>query len=127
MHLQSPQESAIIAATVRRNVLNELGRRAADFADAMPDRWGDAVVDGLTPVQALLVVYSAASDDNLAFRTEELRAAATRRLDAETLRKRGEPTAFGRNGMVFSSPLELAFDPATMSRLLGGLEERSAR
>jgi len=79
IHLQSPQESAIIAATARRHVINELGRRAADYADAMPDRWGDAVVDGLTPVQALLVVYSAASDDNLAFRTEELRAAENAR------------------------------------------------
>ena len=117
----------------RAAVAHDLDRRIGLFEQALPADWGPARVEGVTPVQALLLAYSAASDDSLVYPTPVLR-----RVSEETVERylRSAPktasfaasrTPYGVYGDMFSTPLDLVFDRATLGRLLDRIEERSSR
>lgn len=138
------------AADVLKGMLGTIikGRvkdRARYLSESVPEKFGnmwDALNDaergvadggGVTPLQAVLVIYSLASDDYLSDgdaaldkRVRNFQAAATRATGEEYPSPSGH-RPFGVNGYIFSSPLDLMLDEQTVNRLLDRIEERSAR
>lgn len=119
--------------------------RARYLSESVPEKFGnmwDALNDGersaadgggVTPLQAVLITYSLASDDYLSDgdaaldkRMKNFQAAVTRVTGEEYPSPAGH-RPFGVNGYIFSSPLDLVLDEQTVNRLLDRVEERSAR
>jgi len=87
---------------------------------------------GLSPLQAVLVAYSLASGDFLCYSETNLNKyllglqAALTRINGENYPSPEGHFAYGVNGYVDSSPLDLIFDERTMNRLLD-LAERGCQ
>jgi len=94
----------------------QLADRLELFKEATPEKFshGD---EGITPLQALVVTYSIAADDDLAGSREELNRAALSGPNATRAK------AYGSNGRIFSSPIKLLFNKKTMTGLLDRLEK----
>ena len=84
---------------------------------------------GFTPLQAFLFAYSLVSDDGLDYGQANLRKSmqAKQKYWAKEL---GQPFpspadfhAYGVNGYLFSSPLNLFFDEQNVNRLLDRIEK----
>jgi hypothetical protein len=106
--------------------------RVEALGAALPEQWGRARDEGLTPLQGVLIAYSAVSDDPLWSARDGLSSMRTqleqtwKAATSEALSYDGK-TAFGAGGYLFSSPLSLAFNHETTARLLKLLDERSAK
>ncbi|MEN3332351.1 MAG: hypothetical protein V7641_1716 [Blastocatellia bacterium] len=126
----------------RSGIAREIKRRLTAFSYSLPEQWGNVDSEGLTPLQAYLVAYSVAADDYLWYsqanlqsvmkRAEQMRLAAdgqsagSSESSSPSLDSRlNQRTAFGVNGYIFSSPLDLILDKETTTRLLDHIEERS--
>lgn len=115
--------------------------RAQYLSEAIPEKFGnmwDTINDeerttpngGITPLQAILIIYSLASDDYLS----DGGASLEKRMEAvqaSLAKLTGEPypspaghRAYGVNGYIFSSPLDIILDEQMLTRLLDRLEER---
>lgn len=122
----------IFEGAARRIVGEEVEKKARLFAEAVPEQLNISE-QGFTPLQALLLAYSVASEDQLADSEENLnkRMKALQNgigeLIARSFPSPEGHTAFGVNGYLFSSPLDIAFDEATVGDLLDLIAERSAR
>ena len=130
--LQSPAMLASLVGPVRQEAAKLITARVDGFAEALPGQWGQARRAGLTPVQALLVVYSTASDDRLWYSNAQLvqmmKRSETNLKEATGITVSSEGRhAYGSGGYIFSTPLGLALDLRTTSRILDLLEERSAK
>lgn len=119
--LRVRQQELAIAAMAREMVANDLQKRTAMLQTSMPEAWSTE----FTPVQVLLLAYSAASDDAFLRTTSSLKQRASEVLG--TTNPENVLPPFGPRGALFSSPVDLAFDPQTLNRLLDRIEERSAR
>lgn len=110
------------------------------LSDAVPEKFGgarDVVNDkegsaGITPLQAVLIAYSVASEDflcdsesNLNKRMKAIQANLTK-LNGQNFPSPDGHFAYGANGYLVSSPLDLSFDERTVNILLDHIEERSA-
>lgn len=118
-------------------VKKEVEARGQLFNEAAPalfpqsGTWKSPLGTQLTPAQALLVAYSVISDDNLLDSEANLRASMK---DVEKFRAKRSgqyPScnghfAYGANGYLYASPLDLFFNEQTVNRLLQLVEERSA-
>lgn len=119
--------------------------RARYLGESVPEKFGnmwDALKDeerdvtdggGVTPLQAVLITYSLASDDYLSDgdgaldeRMKARRRALTRAAGEEHPAPSGH-RPFGVNGYIFSSPLDLVLGEQTVNRLLDRLEDSSAK
>jgi hypothetical protein len=130
------------ADVFREKVLYHVRGHAQNLAEAVPGQFGNlwdvagdrpsAAEDaGFTPLQAFLVAYSMVSDDPLTYSQPRLR----RSMELEQkhwTEKLGQPypspeghRAYGVNGYLFSSPLDLFFDGQAVNRLLDGFEKRA--
>jgi hypothetical protein len=129
--LQLPHGYALAIGAVERVAREMLERRLDLFRNADPERWERAAREGMTPLEALLLVYSVASDDRLIYTTDELRAKIREELKdvsaAGTGATVGDCAPFGPYGQRFSMPLDLALEPKTLDRLLDRIEERTIR
>lgn len=106
----------------------EITERVENYGRALPDKFGNAASRGLTPVQAVLITYSIAADDSLSFSKETLRGhmeQAAGALKAKGYSVRNPDRAFGNEGFIFASPLDLVLDEATTEDLLNRISERS--
>lgn len=113
-------------------VAEELKERINYLGAAIPEQYA-AANSGITPLQALLLTYSVAADDALTDSLAQMQA----RMESDKVwasRLIGEPypspagkRAYGVNGYIFSTPLDLAFDEQTLNRFLDGIAERSAQ
>jgi hypothetical protein len=126
-----------------RKIVRERVQGAAQYlSEAVPEQFGNmwvvsndressAADGGITPLQACLVAYSLVSDDYLSDSEDSLNK-SMRRTQASLVELCGKyPSpaghrAYGVNGYVFSSPLDLLFDEQTINRLLDRIEERNA-
>lgn len=109
---------------------SEVTRRVTSLSDAIPENFGPA---GLTPIQAVLITYSVASDDplmdsaiNLHKRMRAIQLGFTR-ITGQAYASPDGHFAYGPNGYVFSTPIDLVLDDQTVNLLLNHIEERSAR
>jgi hypothetical protein len=124
----------------REKVLYNVRGKAQNLAEAVPEQFGnlwDAAngressdsAAGFTPLQAFLFAYSLVSDDGLDYGHANLRKS----MDAKQkywAKKLGQPFpspdgqhAYGVNGYMFSSPLDLFFDDQNVNRLLDRIEK----
>lgn len=113
---------------VRAAVHEEVRSRLNVYGEALPLHFGRAKRLGVTPLQAVLVAYSVASDDFMGHSQETLNA-RQQQLYAE-MKDRGHKggrkpaKAYGSDGYLFAAPLDLLLNEATMNWLLERLAER---
>lgn len=130
--LMAPQMFALVTAQGRDVLDDYLGERVDTIGEALPESWGAARSSGLTPVQAILLAYSAASDDAMIDTSSRLVEKQDRYIEAylrrvPEVRTGGYRPPYGRYGDVFSTPLDAVFDERTLGRLLTEIEQRGAR
>ncbi len=131
----------VFKGMARKIVRERVQSRAQYLSEAIPEQFGNmwdvlndresGIADGgITPLQAFLIAYSLASDDYLSDSQDSLNK-RMRRTQAGLVKLRGtypSPAghrAYGVNGYIFSSPLDLIFDEQIINRLLDRIEERS--
>lgn len=130
----------VLKAATHREVQKNVHRQVRDLSEAVPekfigawdtpnDREGDT---GVTPLQAVLIAYSVASSDllidseaNLTKRMKGNQVGLTR-INGEKYPSPEGHLAYGVNGYITSTPLDLVFDEQTINRLLDHIQERSA-
>jgi hypothetical protein len=130
----------IIAGMITQTVQYNARGAAQNLAEAVPEQFGNlwdvandresAAADaGFTPLQAFLVAYSFVSKDPLDYSQANLRKLMEwdQKSRTETL---GQPfpspeghRAYGVNGYLSSSPLDLFFDEQTVNRFLDRVEK----
>jgi hypothetical protein len=128
------------ASMFRDKVLYNVRGKAQSLAEAVPEQFGNlwdavggressAADAGFTPLQAFLFAYSLVSDDRLDYGQVNLRKSmeAKQKYRAKEL---GQPFpspdghhAYGVNGYLFSSPLNLFFDDQNVNRLVDRIEK----
>ena len=123
---------AIFLGATKNAVAGEIKGRKQYLGEALPEKFGPPEA-GMTPLQAVLITYSVASDDLLSDSEGGLRERMRSIHDSITRRKGvsfPNPDghfAYGPNGYVFSTPLDLVLDEQTLGALLDRLGERGAR
>lgn len=127
----NPITRALITAGIKQAASSEVQKRLKYLSEAVPEQFGRAATEGFTPTQAVLIAYSAASDDPLADSTVNLQKRLLSVRDGiERLTGQHYPSpeghlAYGVNGYIFSTPLDIAFDEQSMNLLLEHIAERS--
>lgn len=123
---QARQGSKAIQEAVQTVIGEEVNDRVAVLGEAVPEQFGEAATAGVTPLQAVLIAYSAITDDNLAGSQDDLyKAMHLSPVEAtgkqpNTLRPE---KAYGPKGRLFASPANLVFNKRSMSHLLDGIEK----
>lgn len=115
-----------------QNLAAAVPEQFGNLWDAANDREGSDAAAGFTPLQAFLFAYSLVSDDGLDYGQANLRKS----MEAKQkywAKKLGQPFpnsdgqhAYGVNGYLFSSPLDLFFDEQSVNRLLDRIEKAGA-
>lgn len=130
----------VLKAATHREVQKNVHRQIRDLSEAVPekfvgtwdttnDREGDS---GVTPLQAVLIAYSVASSDLLtgseASLTKFMKGIqdGLTRINGEKYPSPDGHNAYGVNGYITSTPLDLVFDEQTINRMLDHIQERSA-
>jgi hypothetical protein len=128
----------IFEGTTHKFVYDQTRQRAALLSAAVPEKLGgmwnvsaDAEGSGVTPLQAVLLAYSVASDDLLCDSESSLgRYMKSLQTANSTTQPYPSPDghfAYGENGYIFSSPIDLVFDDQTVNHFLDLIEQRSAQ
>lgn len=123
-----------LTAEVGDFVKREIETRAVELAEASPDRFRiDARQPGragleFTPLQSFLVAYSLVSDDKLAYSEVNLAKKMNSTQEFKTKMAGSYPSpdghrAYGVNGYLHSSPVDLFFGQDEVDRLLTLLDE----
>lgn len=130
----------VLKAATQREIQSNVHRQISDLSEAVPEKFigaWDVTNDrdgnsGVTPLQAVLVAYSVASSDllcdseaNLAKDMRGLQDGATQYLGEKYPSPDGH-FAYGVNGYLTSTPLDLVFDEQTINLMLDHIQERSA-
>lgn len=125
--LSSPRDFAL----ARQFLPQQMRQALDDRLDVLGGAFPNARTEGLTPVQAFLVTYSLASDDWLDFSTADVKVRA---MDKATAFPAFKPkraaeiyqvTPYGSGGALFSTPLDMAFNRATLEAAIDLLEGRA--
>jgi hypothetical protein len=140
----STPAGAVFTGMARKFVVERVEERARYLSGAIPEQFGslwDTTYDkeigepsgGVSPLQAVFIAYSVVSDDYMtdsATHLAQYMAGREKSLTELTGKPYPAPDghrAYGVNGYLFSSPLDIVFDEQTVNRLLDRIEERSAR
>lgn len=125
-----------------RNVVDDHSQKTLSMlSEAVPEQFGggwDANTNspgtvGFTPLQAVLIAYSLAGGDYLSDSEANLNKyllgiqIGLTRISGEPYPRPEGHFAYGVNGYLDSTPLDLVFDERTVNRLLDRIEERSAQ
>lgn len=131
----------VLRGAMHRAIEDNVQSRVSVLSEAVPEQFGGAWdvgnnregSVGITPLQAVLITYAVASQDllcdsetNLGRRMRGIQDALTARHGEQYPSAEGH-FAFGVNGYMASTPLDLAFDEQTINRMLDHIQERSAR
>ena len=126
---QARDRSSTARSAVRAFVEEEAQIRFSLFSEALPDQFGKALEEGVTPVQGLLISYSIITDDYLDGSQDELNRLMTTLPGAPARGHRiagRQVHAFGVRGRIFSTPATLFFNKETMDSFLKRLEKARA-
>ena len=116
---QANTGSVYLSTAINNRLTSDVQGRMADLSNA-----GIATRSGISPLVAMMVVYSIAADDPLAYNQTGLtaRMSAKQSLMATAFNEPyGSPAgkkAFGTNGYLYSSPVDLLLNDATTARVL---------
>lgn len=109
----------------------EVNSRVEVLKDSLPKHWGKVKKSGVTPLQAVLITYSVASDDSMGHSQQTLYATQEllhSKIKDKGLKKGRQPgKAFGTDGYLFATPLDIILDETTMAGLLNRIEEMETR
>lgn len=121
---------AVLKPIATNSAASEVNSRIRNLSDAVPEQFG-AASSGLTPLQAVIITYSVVSEDRLAYsvgnlqnRIESLREAISKTIGQPYATTAGH-LAYGPNGYLVSTPLDIVFDERTVNLLLDHIAERS--
>jgi hypothetical protein len=125
-----PTTLKIFKGAAKNFATQEVGTRIGMLGAAIPDKYGSVKTD-MTPLQAMLIAYSVASDDlltdsaaNLRQKMEATQAGVTDITGFSYPSPDGH-RAYGSNGYFFSSPLDIMLDDETIGLVLDRIQERS--
>jgi len=120
----------IVRSTVKLSIQQRVNDRLTVLARAMPEQFGRAKTDGFTPVQALLVEYSIASDDLMAGSVGDImrknqspRSAARSNQQSDQQSDQKAERPFGLNGRFASTRLDLFLNKQSSRTLLDRIEK----
>lgn len=126
----SRQGDSALRVAVRPLIEEEVNGRASALGAALPEQFGQAATQGVTPTQALVIAYSVGTDDPLADSRGDVETALVQqRMDARLTREQkkaqtnvsGHP--YGEHGALHPSAAALFFKTAAgklLSRAQGG-------
>jgi hypothetical protein len=121
----SQQGDSALRVALRPMIEEDVKARAAALGSALPEQFGQARTQGVTPTQALLIAYSVATDDPLAdSRADITQTVVQKRIEARMTREQkkaqknvsGRP--YGPRGWAHPSAAPLFFK-AGVDKLLG--------
>ncbi|MGB7924451.1 MAG: hypothetical protein WCF57_14515 [Pyrinomonadaceae bacterium] len=110
---------------LRSMIEEEVSDRLVRLGAALPEQFGRASEQGITPTQALLIAYSVAADDPLTdSRSDIEQMIVQKRMDARQTREQrkaqknvsGRP--YGPNGLLHPSAPHIFFNQASLDKLL---------
>lgn len=129
----------VFSGMARNTIANAVKDRVRLFTEAVPEKFAGnpsagsegQVTTGITPLRAVLLLYSVASDDQFADSAPNLKKSMINMQEALAARFGRYPAAeghfaFGVNGFIYSTPLDLVFDERTLNSFLNRLDERMA-
>jgi hypothetical protein len=130
----------ILKGATRREIADVVHRRISTLSEAVPEKFAGAWDTnndkegdtGVTPLQAVLLAYSVAGSDLLtgseASLPKEMRGIqyGLSSLLGESFPSPEGHLAYGVNGYITSTPLDLVFDEQTINLMLDHIQERSA-
>lgn len=102
----SQRNDSTLNATLHSLAQEEVKDRTAYLSEALPKQFGGINTEGVTPLQALLIAYSVASDDPLSDSQDDMKQMIIRqRMDDKRKKydKRYSGKGFGVDGEFFSS------------------------
>lgn len=120
----SRRGDAALSAALNTMLGEEVKERLDSLSAALPEQFGDAVQNGLTPTQALVVSYAVAADDPLDGSQAELKTQLIQqRITARMSRPDGKSRpdsgkAYGPRGFLNSSPAHLLLNPASVGEII---------
>lgn len=131
MRALSRQGDETFRGLVRAAVQGEVQNRLDVYSEALPGHFGRAKRIGVTPLQAVLIAYSVASDDLMGDSQETLNAKQEMlyaELKGQGHQQGRKPNkAYGSDGYLFAMPLGLILNDAAMNGLLDRVGERGAK
>ncbi|HYP28758.1 MAG TPA: hypothetical protein VE262_18750 [Blastocatellia bacterium] len=121
----SQRGDSALRAGLREMIEEEVNDRAVTLGVALPEQFGQAGAQGVTPTQALLIAYSVAADDPLTdSRSDIEQMIVQKRIDSGQTREEkkaqknvsGRP--YGARGAVHPSAAHIFLNKDTVGRLL---------
>ncbi len=121
----SQRGDSALRVGLRTMIKEEVSDRAAKLGAALPEQFGQAGAQGVTPTQALLIAYSVAADDPLAdSRSDIEQILVQKRMNAGQTREQkkaqknmsGRP--YGPHGLLHPSAPQLFFNKAGVDKFL---------
>jgi hypothetical protein len=124
----SQRGDSALRAGLRTAIEEEVNDRAIKLGAALPEQFGQASAQGVTPTQALLIAYSVTSDDPLADSRGDIeQMIIQKRMDARQTReekkalKNASSRPYGQRGLIHPSAPNLFFK-AGVDKLLNRSE-----
>ncbi|HEX8474549.1 MAG TPA: hypothetical protein VF666_10985 [Pyrinomonadaceae bacterium] len=122
----SRRGDAALRVAVRPMMKEEVDARISVLSESLPESFGRAKAEGVTPLQAVVIGYSVASDDPLADSRNEFAEQKRRnrmssgltRSEARSQKRRVSDRPFGLDGFSFSSPVNLIFNRAAVDKIV---------
>jgi hypothetical protein len=110
---------------LRSMIQGEVNDRVSTLSALLPEQFGNANSQGVTPTQALLIAYSVAADDPLTnSRSDIAQMLMQKRMDERQTREQRKAqknvsgAAYGRNGLLHPSAPDLFFTKSVIDKLL---------
>jgi hypothetical protein len=124
------QSKLIYRSMASRLIGEQVAGRATSLRNSMPEKY-ELATTNLSPVQVLLIAYSVAADDNLLDSATNLkhRMKAIQKWMEKKYKGKQYPAseqykAYGPNGYLYSSPVDILFDEKTSLRFLDKTQEK---
>lgn len=129
-HAKSGRDSSqkgdfALRASLRSMIAEEVNDRISTLGTALPEQFGQARAEGVTPARALLIAYSVVTDDPLTdSRSDIAQMAIQKRIDSGQTRaqKRAQKgvtgRAYGPTGFLHPSASHLFFNKAAIDGVL---------
>lgn len=125
-----PAYEAVRGAALGRGGAGGVKGHLKLYESLLSEQFGSALTEGLTPVQAVLVTYAVASDDPIHWPLTRLRAEmehAHQWRGGDEFPDPAGRVAFGPEGYLFPTPLDLIFNEGTLDALLDRIGERTKK
>ncbi|MDX6498094.1 MAG: hypothetical protein QOG23_1354 [Blastocatellia bacterium] len=116
----------IVRSTVKLSIQQKVNDRLTVLGRAMPEQFSRAKTEGFTPVQALLVEYSIASDDLMAGSTGDVMRKGQNSRSAEGSNQKSDQKSerpFGLDGRFASTRLDLFLNKQSSRTFLDRIEK----